>query len=71
MQSPELQAKIAEWRQKAAAGTLTVEDMKAAILAIRGDRKGAAIASEQSKRKAAKAAVPDAKSLLADLKGLK
>lgn len=71
MQSPELQAKIAEWREKARQGTLTIEEMKEAISAIRGDRKGAAIASEASKRKAAKKAIPDAKSLLSELGGLK
>lgn len=69
--SPELLAKIAVWRQKALDKTLTVEDQKEAIAAIRGDRKNAANASEQSKRTKAKAAVPDAKALLGDLMGLK
>lgn len=68
-QSIELQAQIAVWRQKAIDKTMTVEDYRAAILAIRGERKSAAVASEQSKRKAAKAAVPDAKALLGDLMG--
>lgn len=67
MQSPELQGKIAVWRQKSKDGTLTVDDMREAIASIRGDRKSAAHSSEQSKRTKAKAAVPDAKTLLADL----
>lgn len=71
MQSPELLAKIAVWRQKAVDRTLTTEDQKEAIAAIRGERKSAAVSSEQSKRTKAKAAVPDAKSLLSELGGLK
>lgn len=67
MQSPELIAKIAVWRQKAKDGTLTTEDQREAVAAIRGERKAAAHSSEQSKRTKAKAVVPDAKSLLADL----
>lgn len=71
MQSSELQAKLAVWRQRTRDGTMTVEDYKEAIAAIRGDRKTAANTSEQAKRTKAKAAVPDAKALLADLGGLK
>jgi hypothetical protein len=66
-QSPELQAKIAIWRQKAIDGTLTVEEMKEAILALRAGRVSAAHASENSKRKAAKVAIPSADDLLAEL----
>lgn len=69
MQSPDLQSRIAVWRQKALDGTLTVEDQREAIAAIRGERKSAAATSEQSKRTKAKAAVPDAKALLGDLMG--
>jgi hypothetical protein len=69
--SPELLAKIPVWRQKAADGTMTVEEYKQAIADLRGDRKSAHAASEQSKRTKAKAVIPDAKTLLADLKGLK
>lgn len=71
MQSTELQAKIAVWRQKTRDNTMTTEEYKEAIAALRGDRKNAAATSEQSKRTKAKAAVPDAKALLADLGGLK
>lgn len=39
---PELQNKIAMWRQKAAAGTLSMEEMREAIIALRAGRQGAA-----------------------------
>lgn len=58
MASPELNAKIALWRQQAIDGTLTQEDLREAIAALRGDRKGAAIASEKSKTKKAAASKP-------------
>jgi len=69
--SPELQAKIAIWRKKSTDGTMSVEEYKAAIAEIRGDRKSAATSSEQAKRVKAKAAIPDAKTLLGELGGLK
>ena len=68
--SPELQSKISIWRAKAVAGTLSVEEMKEAIRALRQDRVGASIASETSRRKTAKAASPDANDLLAEMGGL-
>lgn len=69
-QSPELLAKIAQWRQKALDNTLTVEEMREAIAALRSDRLSAAHASEASKRKSAKAAIPSAQDLLSELEGL-
>jgi hypothetical protein len=68
-QSPELQSKIAIWRAKAAEGTLTQEEMREAIAALRGDRKAAQNASESSTKRVAKAkaAIPDADSLLDEL----
>ena len=65
--SPELQSKIALWRSKAVAGTLTPDEMKEAILALRQDRIGASIASAASKRTKAKAEIPDADDLLAEM----
>ena len=65
--SPEVQAKIAAWRAKAAANTLTPEEMAEAIKILRADRLGAAIASDKSRRSKAKAEVPDAEDLLAEL----
>lgn len=65
--SPELQSKIALWRQKAISGTLTQDEMKEAITALRADRVGAAVASAASKRSKAKAEIPDADDLLAEM----
>lgn len=65
--SPELQSKIALWRQKAVQGTLTQDEMKEAILALRQDRVGAATASAAAKRSKAKAEIPDADDLLAEM----
>ena len=49
MYTPETEAKIQFWRQKAAEGTLTKEDMKEAIVALRQGRVSAAHASEKSR----------------------
>lgn len=65
--SPEMQSKIAVWRAKAEAGTLTEQEMVEAIRALRADRFGAATASDTAKRKRAAAAVPDADDLLKEL----
>lgn len=72
--SPEVQSKIAIWRQKAIDGTLTKEEMMQAILIVRGDRKSAAVASEKATTTRAKTAkgkpVLNADDLLNDLEGL-
>lgn len=68
--SPELQSKIAHWRVKAVNGTMTPDDMREAITALRADRVGAAIASTTSKAGKVKAAAPDAGSLLDELENL-
>jgi len=65
--SPELQSKIAIWRQKAVENRLSPEDMKEAIIALRADRVGAHVASAASKRAKAKAEIPDADDLLAEM----
>lgn len=65
--SPELQSKIATWRAKAVNGTLSPEEMKEAILALRADRVGAAVASAASKRTKAKAEIPSADDMLSEL----
>lgn len=70
MVSAEMQSKIAVWRQKAVDGTLTLEEMKEAILFMRAGRASAAAASEQARRSKAKAAVKDADTLLAELTNL-
>jgi hypothetical protein len=68
--SPELVSKIAIWRQQAAAGTLTQDQMKEAITALRADRVGAQVASDASRRKKAKTEIPSADDLLNELDGL-
>lgn len=65
--SPELQSKITLWRARAANGTLTQEEMREAIAALRADRIGAAIASDKSRRSKAKAEIPDAGDLLKEM----
>lgn len=69
-QSPELQANIAIWRQKAIDGTLSIEETRAAIHALREGRVSAAIASDTSRAKKAKQSIPTAEDLLAELDGL-
>lgn len=66
-QSPELRGKIAIWRQKQEDGTLTLDDMREAILALRQGRVSAVSESPAAKRKKAIAAVPDADDMLSDL----
>ena len=51
---PELQSKITLWRQRAGDGTITLEEMKEAILALRQGRKNALAAALASKSKAKK-----------------
>lgn len=68
--SPETLSRIAILQQKCAEGTVTVEEMREAVLLLRGERRTAATASETSRRKTAKAAIPDADSLLNELEGL-
>lgn len=71
--SPEVNAKIQLWRQKAREGTLTQDEMKEAILILRADRKGASATSAASREKKAagraKANI-NSDSLLDELDGL-
>lgn len=68
--SLELQQKIAGWRARAAEGTLTLEEMKEAILHLRAGRVNAQNASAASKRKKAIAEIPSAADMLSDLENL-
>ena len=52
---PEMSAQIQLWRQKAREGTLTQDEMRQAIAALRADRVGAAATSEKSREKKATA----------------
>jgi len=67
--SPTVASKLAIWRQKAVDNTLSREEMKEAILLLRGDRRSAAVASVTSKAKKAKVEIPDGDDLLKDLLG--
>lgn len=66
-QSPELQSKLAVWRAKALDGSITKEEMHEAMALMRGERTGAVKASENSRRKTARAAVPSADELMDEL----
>jgi len=55
MITPELQNRIAQWRAKQVAGTLTLEDQKEAIIVLREWRKTAATAATESKARSKKA----------------
>lgn len=73
MISPELQNRIEVWRQKAASNTLSIEEMREAIAALRGSRKSASEASAASKAKpraSSRAPARAADDMLKDLEGL-
>lgn len=70
MASPELNAKISVWRQAALDGTLSPEDLRQAIDALRGERRGAAVASDKSRKAKAVREIPSADDLLNELEGL-
>lgn len=70
IQSIDTQSRIAQLRAKAVTGDLTKEEMKEGIRLMRADRQFVSRASESSKRKVAKAAIPDADELLKELGGL-
>lgn len=68
--SLELQQKIATWRMKASEGTLTLEEMREAVLVLRADRVNAQNASAASKRKKAIVEIPSAANMLSDLENM-
>lgn len=67
--TPELQSKIAVWRQKAQDGTLSIDEMKEAIIVLRAGRVSASHASAAARQAKAKTNIPNAGDLLASLKG--
>lgn len=72
VQSPELQSKLALWRQKSIDGTITLEELKEAVRIMRSDRHAALDAQMKSAsgaKRTAKAPVDTAK-LLNDLENL-
>lgn len=69
--TPELQLKVAEWRQKARDGVLTKEECREAIALLREGRQLASAASTSSKsRKTTTKKSVDTASLLDELEGL-
>jgi hypothetical protein len=65
--TPELQQRLINLRGKAVDGSLSIEEMKEAVRLMRGDRASAVKNSDSSRRKMAKAEIPDADSLLDEL----
>ena len=67
----DLQLKVEEWRTKARAGTLTLEETREAIKVLRAGRSLIAPATGGSKtNRTAKAAKPSGDDLLSELEGL-
>lgn len=68
MTSPELSNRIQIWRQKSNANTLTIDDMREAVAALRESRMSAAEASASKPRsRTTKAAPRAADDMLKDL----
>lgn len=67
---PELQSQIKIWRSKAADGTITLDEMKAAVIALRQGRRQAAVASESSGKSKSKKPARSADDLLGELGSL-
>lgn len=65
--SPELINKVAEWRRKMADGTITLQEQKEAIIALRQNRMAAAAASTKSKKPSSKKPTKSADDLLSEL----
>lgn len=70
---PELLNKLSEWRRKSADGTITLDEMREAVKAMRANRMSSAEAAAKSKSTGGKkkSSTPvDAGSLLDQLNGL-
>jgi hypothetical protein len=68
--TPEINAKIALWRQRARENTLTEAEMVEAIQILRNGRVSASIASEKSKAAKAPRVIPTAADMLSELDSL-
>lgn len=66
----ELSAKLALWRERARAGTLSPEDCREAVALLRAGRVSAAYSSETARKAKAKAVIPSADDLLAEMDDL-
>lgn len=68
VQDPEMLNKISEWRRKSVDGTITLDEMREAVKALRQNRVAAITAAGEAKRSAKpKAPVRAAADLLSDL----
>lgn len=63
----ELQSKMIVWRQKSIDKTITQEELQEAMKALRGERKAAAAQTTAKRAAKAKAAIPTADDMLAEL----
>lgn len=72
LQSPEVQARIAELRVRADAGVITDDEYREVIALLRAGRQSAAVTASRktTSRAKAKAAIPDAQDMLNELEGL-
>lgn len=67
---PELQSKVIEWRHKSAQNTITLDEMKQAIILLRQGRRLAAEASTTSKSTSKKKPVTPVSDMLNELNNL-
>ena len=65
--SPETEAKVARWRQMARDGTLSINEMREAIIYLRSGRAAAPVKTAASKAAKAGAAPVDTNALLGQL----
>lgn len=68
--SNELQSKFASWRMKAAAGELSLEEMREGIRFLRQGRMAAASTAGAAKSRTKKSAAPAADDMLGELENL-
>lgn len=66
----ELQSKISAWRLRAADGSLSLEEMKEAILHLRAGRVAAASTQSAARKTAKKSVAPGAEDMLSELDDL-
>lgn len=69
MLDAETQNKLSEWRRKSMEGTATVEEMRAAIIALRGNRRSA-VESSSKKSRSTKGPTRSVEDMLSELDGL-
>lgn len=70
MYSAEQTSKLAQWRARAADGSLTIDDMREAIALLRQGRAEAAQASTKARAKAKAKAGKSSGEMLSELEGL-